>query len=373
MAANFGPAIIPVIDLTEALPANQGKKITIDIIKAYIEANFSAKVYHGRPSGNQAYSQTYASYTALNTNHLFILEFQTSNNADNPTLNISSLGALNIKIFDETLGTPDYRNLLTGEIEAGRHYLIGYEDTGGGFWKILNRKIENPKVLATEKGATNGVATLDANGKIPNSQIPSLATTEVIVAGESDLASFCQFSAGNHNIEKGDEIIINGATPKQFYMFLGGDPGDPNDYVATTPTQVEWNSVLNKQLADTATAGIVQLVNDLSTNDATKALTAAQGKQLKDDLNTVTFNILLDNSSQSALVYETPPQYFDYACSITQILSTAAISAVRYRKNGGSWSTALPLAIAQNDYVEYETTFAAAGTKGSILIKATKT
>lgn len=283
LAANFGPALLPVIDLTESIDANKGKKITIDIIKAYIEGSFNAKVYHGRPSGNQAYTLTQTGYTALLTNHIFILEFQTSNSSDDPTLNISGLGANNIKIFDETLGSPDYRNLTTGEIQAGLHYLIGWEDTGGGFWKILNYKAETSKVSSAEKGATNGVATLGADGKIPEAQLPSLAITDVIPAADASLALFCANTVSGHSIQKGDVVIINGATPAEYYMFTGGDPGDPADYIQTSISRPQWSSIQGIPAASTSLAGIVQLVNTLNSTDTTKALTAAMGKSLADN------------------------------------------------------------------------------------------
>lgn len=40
------------------------------------------------------------------------------------------------------------------------------------------------KIDATEKGAANGVATLDAGGKIPSAQIPAIALTEVYVVAD---------------------------------------------------------------------------------------------------------------------------------------------------------------------------------------------
>lgn len=282
LAASYGPALIPVIDLTEAADANKGKKVTIDLIKSYIEANFRAKVYHARPSGNQTYSFTNSGYSVLNTDHIFILEFQSTNVSDNPTLNVSSLGALNLKVFDETLGSPDYRNFLAGEIEAQRHYIIGYEDTGGGFWKVLNHKIENPKILLAEKGATNGVASLDSNGKIPEAQMPSLAITDIFPVNDTSIANFCANTAGGLQIQKGDVIILNGATPTEYYMFLGGDPGDSNDYIKTSISLVDWASLQNVPTASVGTAGIVDLINDLTNTSITKALTAAQGKALQD-------------------------------------------------------------------------------------------
>lgn len=50
------------------------------------------------------------------------------------------------------------------------------------------------------------------------------------------------------------------------------------------------NGVLSMASASTSGIGAVQLVNNLTTNDSTKALTASQGKALNDSINTLSNN-----------------------------------------------------------------------------------
>jgi len=48
----------------------------------------------------------------------------------------------------------------------------------------------NTAIQSSEKGAANGVATLGADGKIPDAQIPNLAIIDIITSAEATLAGY---------------------------------------------------------------------------------------------------------------------------------------------------------------------------------------
>lgn len=73
--------------------------------------------------------------------------------------------------------------------------------------------LESNKINNTEKGANNGVATLNSIGKIPNSQIPSIAITSVYVVANITARDAL-------TVDEGDVAIVNDA-----------GSGQPNSYI----------------------------------------------------------------------------------------------------------------------------------------------
>ena len=84
------------------------------------------------------------------------------------------------------------------------------------------------KVDDTEKGAVNGVATLDGAGKVPTAQIPALAITETfVVASEAAMLAL--------TAQTGDVAIRTDTD--QTYILQGADPTVLGDWVAVTTPQ----------------------------------------------------------------------------------------------------------------------------------------
>lgn len=68
------------------------------------------------------------------------------------------------------------------------------------------------KIDTTEKGANNGVATLGANGKIPQAQIPAIAITEVFSAADIAARDALTVGSGVGEIQEGDVVIVTDAS-----------------------------------------------------------------------------------------------------------------------------------------------------------------
>jgi len=77
-------------------------------------------------------------------------------------------------------------------------------------------------IQIAEKGAANGVATLDANGRIPTGQLPSLAITEVVVCDSQD----CQTSS---DTQIGDICVRTDES--KTYIRKSTDNNDMSDWV----------------------------------------------------------------------------------------------------------------------------------------------
>jgi hypothetical protein len=130
--------------------------------------------------------------------------------------------------------------------EAYRQLLTGQAITDAlGFSPADNSKV----ILLTEKGVAQGVATLDSGGKIPSSQLPNLAITDVIVATETSLSGFIT-NMENYRFEQGDVIIItNTDGSKANYLFKGGDKTQETNYSKITVDKIEISQVIGLQAA----------------------------------------------------------------------------------------------------------------------------
>ncbi len=71
---------------------------------------------------------------------------------------------------------------------------------------VLDLKIED-YILLSEKGAADGVAILDSNGKIVSSQYGDLVVTDTIQATETTLPTFVTNNSG-YSFQQGDIIIL---------------------------------------------------------------------------------------------------------------------------------------------------------------------
>lgn len=105
----------------------------------------------------------------------------------------------------------------------------------------------NTAIQSSEKGTANGVATLGADGKIPDAQIPNLAIIDIITSAEATLAGYIanEWSAGS--IQKGDAVQITLADGTvEIWQLFQNDGDEEADYKKIDASKVDWDNVLNK-------------------------------------------------------------------------------------------------------------------------------
>ena len=94
-----------------------------------------------------------------------------------------------------------------------------------------------PRIAVSEKGVANGVATLDANGKLLETNIPSIAITNVFEANsEHEMTSL-------YNARQGD-LCLRTDLSKSFVLFN-------NDYATAT----SWKEILTPEDAVLSVSG----------------------------------------------------------------------------------------------------------------------
>lgn len=108
-------------------------------------------------------------------------------------------------------------------------------------------------ILLTEKGTANGVAILDSNGKIVDSQLGDLAITDTVIAAETTLANFTAAVAADpnlYNFQKGDIIVIDDGTGNlSHYLFKGGDQTAEASYSQLNATKLPISAIIGLQAA----------------------------------------------------------------------------------------------------------------------------
>lgn len=95
--------------------------------------------------------------------------------------------------------------------------------TGGGNADAMH--IHSGYVASAEKGAPNGVATLDANSKIPNAQLPNNAVISTTTSADSEIALYN--GGSGTQIKRSNKLLPNG------------------DVVGTTDAQTLTNKTIN--------------------------------------------------------------------------------------------------------------------------------
>lgn len=68
------------------------------------------------------------------------------------------------------------------------------------------------KIPSTEKGAANGVATLDANSKIPSAQLPAIAITDVFSVADIAARDALTIGTGDGEVQEGDVVLVTDAS-----------------------------------------------------------------------------------------------------------------------------------------------------------------
>ena len=72
-------------------------------------------------------------------------------------------------------------------------------------------KVKNAFLLKTSRGAANGVASLDANGKVPTSQLPTVPTGNLPVNSSSSAGIVASGSGHRYKVWKTDETGVSGS------------------------------------------------------------------------------------------------------------------------------------------------------------------
>lgn len=158
-------------------------------------------------------------------------------------------------------------------------------------------------IPASEKGANNGVATLDANGQLQTSQVPSYAITEIIEASETSIAAFAA-NSGSYDFDIGDVILIENGGVVSHYLYKGGTKTDVNEYSAISASQVDWGNITNKPTLLYPGDNISELVNDEGFVDAAGAASAAPVQSVNGNTGAVTLDAddISDSSTTNKFV-----------------------------------------------------------------------
>jgi hypothetical protein len=127
------------------------------------------------------------------------------------------------------------------------------------------------KIASTEKGATNGVATLDGSGKLPSNQVPDIAITEYlgIAANESAMLALTgQRGDWCVRSDSGTTWVITGTVPSQI-----------GDWTQLAYPAAPVTSVAGKTGAVTLTNSDVGLgnVTNVAQAPATRTITTGSG------------------------------------------------------------------------------------------------
>jgi len=175
-----------------------------------------------------------------------------------------------------TFSTPFLNSSNTISIPQANGFNSGYLTNGD--WTIFNNKID-----LNEKGIQNGVATLDVNGKIPASQIPSISfSSGYVVSSQSAMLGLSAAVVGSIAIRTDNsknfvlsslpattlsnwlELLmpaaissVNGHTESSFTLNTSDIPEGTNLYYTTTRAR---NAIsANSPLSYSASTGIISI------------------------------------------------------------------------------------------------------------------
>lgn len=163
----------------------------------------------------------------------------------------------------QTLSNKKFRQSTLDELNLGGKVIIGGElslnDGNHGVGKIITSD-ENGKFVWTQTGIPNGVATLDENGLVPSSQLPSYV---------DDVLEFDNFNSLPTTGETGKIYVTRDINST--YRWSGSQYIKVNDAVSTSETATKLATARNIQATGDATW---QVTFDGSQN-VTAALTLA--------------------------------------------------------------------------------------------------
>lgn len=217
--------------------------------------------------------------------------------------------------FDTAFGLKTTTNLAEG---TNLYYTQGRFDTALGL-KTTSNLAEGSNLyytntradarIALQKGAVSGIASLDGNGKIPTSQLPPLALTDVYTAG-SQVAQLAITP-----IEEGDVVIRTDLS--KTYIHNGGIAGtmaDFNELLTPTDTVLSVNGLTGA--VSLTTSNITEGTNLYYTEGRVSANTSVSANTAKVGYTTSLFNADLATKTTSNLA-EGTNLYFTNARAIS--------------------------------------------------------
>lgn len=170
------------------------------------------------------------------------------------------------------------------------------------------------KITSTEKGAANGVATLDANQQIPESQIPAVAITDTHeVASEAEMLAL--------DAQRGD-VAVRSDENKSYILRATPASTLSNWSYLRTPTDAVL-SVAGKTGAVTLAKADVGLGNVDNTSDANKPVSTAQQTALDGKEPT----IAAATGTPSAQYWRGDKTWRDFATDVRAAVLTALSTA----------------------------------------------
>lgn len=204
-----------------------------------------------------------------NTNTTAIEELTTEVDSTNTEVNTinGKISKLNTTIGDVSSAFSNYTAEKTPIIDKVEPHIADTQNphsvtkTQVGLGNVTN----DPQVKRSEMGANNGVATLNEDGKIPESQLPAGVTSSLIL-GETEGTAY-EGSKGSHNKFLLDRLINNGLSIVDSEGITNTNTGIkiPNDSLTYNDSSTDINvinSPINIPVSDsTKTRGCGLLLN----------------------------------------------------------------------------------------------------------------
>jgi hypothetical protein len=191
----------------------------------------------------------------------FTIQFMTANTANAPTLNVSGTGA-------KTVVQANGASIAAGGLVADAYYhmvLIG------STYRILA-----DVGFASQKGQPNGLATLDANNKVPVTQLPiGMANGVASLDASAKIPAVQIPSLGYAPISHASTAATYGVGSASDYGHVKVSAGNGLNIA---------NGTVAMARASTNAPGAVQLTNDTNSSATDLAPTAAALKQVKDSI-----------------------------------------------------------------------------------------
>ena len=127
------------------------------------------------------------------------------------------------------------------------------------------------RIAATEKGAANGVATLDENGLVPTAQLPSFVDDVIEVSAYDQLPGEANDPGTNGAVSKGKIYVVADESGTSIYRWSGSTYIEIPDGVGTADTAVKLVTARSVAITGDAT----WTVTFDGSNDVSGALTLA--------------------------------------------------------------------------------------------------
>lgn len=302
-------------------------QLTVQLSDNAAQQRFTIEIYKTNDLGTPiASGVTGAPVGALGVTVVAILDSGLLNLQQNVLTNISLTGQLNsaltvnanerirYHISAAKVGIAGGNNTMT--VFVGQNYNSYYDVpvptttdgvvnkstvVGASSTEALNT-LNTGKINNSEKGVASGVATLDSNGKLVNSQIPDLAITSVILATQTTIAAFAAAS-GSYTFDQGDVIILDNGNG-DFYMYNGGTKTVVSSYNSVEATEIDWSQITNRPTT-VAGYGITDAVTGSGTVNSIPKITTAPrtlgNSSITDDGTTVQVNSFLNATKTAAI------------------------------------------------------------------------